>query len=62
VLIKEAQTVQGMSVSAARNMLIILEIEEVLTEFFFRGEVGGLVVILGQLLDGAYVGFLGPFG
>jgi hypothetical protein len=56
--VKEPQAVQGKGVGAARNVLVVLEVEEILTEFFGRDAVRGLVPVFGQLPDGAQIGVL----
>jgi hypothetical protein len=43
-------------------VLDVLEIEEVVTEFFLREAVRGLVVMLRQLADSPDRHLLGPFG
>jgi hypothetical protein len=42
-------------------VLDVLEIEEVITEFFLRDTVRGLVVMLRQLADSPDIHLLGPF-
>lgn len=50
------------SAIAAGVVLDILEEEEILSEFFLGDEVGRLVVVLGELADGADIGLLGSLG
>jgi len=40
----------------------VLEIEEVITEFYLRDAVGGFVVVLRELVDSPDIHLLGPCG
>jgi len=51
-----------MGPGAARVMLDVFEIEEVVAQFFLRDAVGGLVGVLRQLADGPDIHLLGPCG
>jgi hypothetical protein len=62
VFIEKLDAAQGHGTGTARVVLDVLEIEEVVTEFFLRDAVGGLVLVLRQLADGPDVHLLGPCG
>jgi hypothetical protein len=62
VLIEKLEAAQGDGTRAARVVLDVLEIEEVVTAFFLRDAVGGLVVMVRQLPDGPDIHLLSPFG
>ena len=44
-----------------RVLLDILDVQEILSEFFLADEIRRLVVVLGELAHGADAGFLSPF-
>ncbi len=62
MLIEELDAAYCDGGSGPRVMLDILEKEEVVSEFFVRDEVRGLVVMLGELTDGSDVAFLSAVG
>jgi hypothetical protein len=62
VCVEKLEAAQGDGTGTTGVVLDVLEIEEVVTEFFLRDAVGGLVVMVRQLPDGPARHLLGPFG
>lgn len=62
MLVEELDTADCDGGSGARVVLDVLEVEEVLSEFFVSNEVRGLVEMLGELADGSDLALLSAFG
>jgi hypothetical protein len=59
VLVEELQAAQRDGGAAARPVFDVFDVEKVLAEFFVANLVGGLVIMLGELADGANIHLLG---
>jgi hypothetical protein len=60
--IEKLDAAQGDGTGAPGVVLNVLEIEEVITECYLRDAVGGLVVVLRELVDSPDIHLLGPCG
>ena len=59
MLVEELDAAQRDRECAERRLLVVLEVEQVLAQFFFVDAIGGLALVLRQLPHGAHVGLLG---
>jgi hypothetical protein len=55
---EELDAADGDRRSGSRVLLDILDVQQILSEFFLSDEVGRLVVVLGELADGSHIAFL----
>jgi hypothetical protein len=62
MLIEELDAVERDVQGAASGLFVILEVKEVLAQFFFVDAIRGLAIVLCQLSHSAHVGLLGLFG
>ena len=60
MLVEELDTAQSHRASIARSLFLVLQVEEVLTEFFLARLNRGLTSVLGQLTNGPDIRVLGP--
>jgi hypothetical protein len=60
MLIEELDAAQGDGTGTARVVFDVFEVEEILTQFFLRDPVGGLVVMFSQLADSPDIHLLSP--
>jgi hypothetical protein len=60
VLIEELDTADGDGAGASGPFLDILAVEEIVTEFLLCDEVGGFIVMLGELTNGPDIHLLSP--
>ena len=56
MLVEELDAAQPNRECAERRLLVVLEVEQVLAQFFFVDTIGGLALVLRQLPHGAVTG------
>jgi hypothetical protein len=59
LLVEELDPADGDRRGASRVLLDILDVQEILSKFLLGDEVGGFVVMLGELTNSSHVAFLG---